>query len=51
MRHNEPAYDFAIAQPVVGSVPQPDDESDVTCIGIVPFTVCPNSQCFSFQSS
>lgn len=34
MCHNQP--ELSLAQPVVGSVPQPDDESDVTHVGTVP---------------
>jgi hypothetical protein len=44
MRQNELAPRFSVAQPVVGSVPQPDDETDVTHVGIVLHTVYRDSQ-------
>ncbi len=36
MCHNQPKTRFALAQPVVGAVSPPDDESDVTHVGTVP---------------
>jgi hypothetical protein len=36
MRHNQPTPCLSTAQPVVGPVPPPDDESDVTRIGTAP---------------
>jgi hypothetical protein len=38
MRQNQPHTCLAEAQPVVGPVPQPDDESDVTYVGTAPHT-------------
>jgi hypothetical protein len=42
MCHNKPDTHLSLAQPVVGSVPPPDDESDVTYVGATP-SVCRNS--------
>jgi hypothetical protein len=35
MRQNQPALIPPSAQPVVGAIPQPDDEPDVSLFGIV----------------
>ena len=44
MCHNETALCLSVAQPVVGSVPQPDDETDVIYVGIVLHAVYPCSR-------
>ena len=44
MCHNKLDSRLTVAQPVVSSVPQPDDETDVTYVGIVLHTVYLGSQ-------